>query len=132
VIRFFVPGIPAPKQSFRFSRNGHYQSLRVKSWQAAVASEAQKAYSGKILEAGLSVTLVFSLPDRRRRDLDNLSKGVLDALNGLIFKDDTQICALHLFKLIRKQEPGAFVEISTLQGDLNDSINYHVPTRSKL
>ena len=35
----------------------------------------------------------------RRPDLDNLAKFYLDALNGLVFSDDAQICELNLRKV---------------------------------
>lgn len=40
----------------------------------------------------LSVRAYF--PDARRRDLDNLIKSVADALNGVAYRDDTQIVQL--------------------------------------
>lgn len=39
----------------------------------------------------LSVSIVAFPPDRRRRDLDNLFKPVLDSLAGYAYDDDSQI-----------------------------------------
>lgn len=49
-------------------------------------------WDGKPLIGDLEVSLFFILPDRRKRDLDNLLKAVFDALqyNGL-YKDDSKI-----------------------------------------
>lgn len=45
----------------------------------------------------LAVMIQFSPPDRRRRDLDNFTKGLLDALQHAgVYEDDSQIDDLHL------------------------------------
>ena len=54
------------------------------------------------LECPLKVTLHFYKPvvptGRVYGDIDNLAKAVLDACNGVIWKDDKQIVELHCFK----------------------------------
>jgi crossover junction endodeoxyribonuclease RusA len=50
-------------------------------------------------EARLKVTIKAFMPDRRRRDLDNVLKATLDSLqNGGIFKDDEQIDDLRIIR----------------------------------
>lgn len=39
----------------------------------------------------LAVLIDAHVPDRRRRDLDNVQKPLLDALRGLAYQDDSQI-----------------------------------------
>ena len=53
--------------------------------------------------------LIANPPDRRRRDLDNLAKAVLDGMNGVLYDDDSQIDNL----IIRRGEPmpGGLVEV---------------------
>jgi crossover junction endodeoxyribonuclease RusA len=49
------------------------------------------------LEERLSVHIKAYPPDRRKRDLDNLPKGVLDALTKAeVWRDDSQIDDLHI------------------------------------
>lgn len=43
-----------------------------------------------------------------RPDIDNLTKSVLDAANGILFEDDGQIVALHVEKVYAKEE-GIFI-----------------------
>ena len=38
-----------------------------------------------------------------RPDVDNLTKAVLDALNGLAYKDDAQVCSLNFDKYYGKE-----------------------------
>ena len=42
----------------------------------------------------LKVELAFFMPDKKRRDPTNLLKGLLDALEGVVYSDDQQIDAL--------------------------------------
>lgn len=73
----------------------------------------------------VAITFWFPLPkrDHRKRqpagerrhtgkpDLDNLAKCVLDGCNGLIWKDDAQVCALSVEKYYahQEEEPGAIL-----------------------
>ena len=57
------------------------------------------------------------IPERHiyKPDADNLAKFVMDALNGTYYKDDSQVCALHVMKRY---------------GDENSvrvQLDYHVP-----
>jgi Holliday junction resolvase RusA-like endonuclease len=54
-----------------------------------------QSYSKKRTEACLS----GSEKPSKKPDLDNLTKGVMDAFNGLIYKDDSQIVEMHLTKV---------------------------------
>jgi Holliday junction resolvase RusA-like endonuclease len=42
--------------------------------------------------------LAKNAPPYPKCDVDNLAKGVLDALNGVAFADDSQIVELHVTK----------------------------------
>jgi len=55
----------------------------------------------------VSVRIWVTPPDRRRRDLDNLQKCLLDALQGYCYHDDSQI--VHLAIAWSKNKPGARV-----------------------
>lgn len=55
-------------------------------------------------------------PHIKKPDLDNLAKAVLDALNGLVFLDDSQVVALHLEKecIAGDEEPHTWIAIEEL------------------
>lgn len=60
--------------------------------QAALAEQGVRPIAGR-----LAVTIVVHPPDRRRRDLDNVLKALLDALqHGGAYHDDAQIDILHV------------------------------------
>lgn len=72
----------------------------------------------RILQGAISVTVVFFFqrPDSSKNkcvvvkpDLDNLQKGVFDALNGIVWKDDSQIVEVWSQKIYVDSEPKIFL-----------------------
>lgn len=112
-IIFLVDGNPLPKQSFRFVHGGGYTHPRVKAWQDTVMLRSREVMQDKVRLAGpVSVRLVFVLKHQRKVDCDNLSKAVLDAMNGIVYVDDSLVCNLHIVKhVMPKAEPGVMIEV---------------------
>jgi len=86
-----------------------YERAEDKDWKRTVLSQALDAKPPAPVEGPLSMSLAFllprpkSLPRRARHhvkkpDADNLAKAVTDALRGVIYRDDSQIVALHVTK----------------------------------
>lgn len=110
-VNFTVEGDPVPQGRPRFFRRGSsvgvYDPPKSKAWKKLVADTAI-AHGCKPLDGPLEVTLMFYLkqpnsmkdgqPHIKRPDVDNLAKGVLDALNGICWHDDAQICMLVIEK----------------------------------
>jgi crossover junction endodeoxyribonuclease RusA len=73
--------------------------------------------AGEPIDGSLSCKIFLSPPDKRRRDVDNYSKGILDALeNAQVFYDDCQIKHLEIFMLNPSKPGGARVELAEIQG----------------
>ena len=106
-LAFFVPGPVRAKQSFRYGRNGHsFQSARVKGWQADVgwaAQQAMRVHADQLekfpLHGDIAVELIFIMKNKYSADSDNLSKAILDALNGIVWDDDRKVIDLHIRKV---------------------------------
>lgn len=113
---FTVPGRPACKQSFVYTANGGgYTKPHVKRWQTSVSWAAREAMGGDAPVAGpVRVTMRFVMPDKTRRDCDNLSKAVLDSLNGIVFVDDCQVVDLHITKEVNRAEAGVMIKVEEL------------------
>ncbi|QDT62424.1 Crossover junction endodeoxyribonuclease RusA [Stieleria bergensis] len=60
----------------------------------------------KTLTGPLSVNIELYTPDRRRRDVDNVLKAILDSLQwGGVYEDDTQIFRLAIEKILPEVKP---------------------------
>ncbi len=109
---------PKAKQSFRMGKHG-YQNKAVIDYQKAIKAMAlsQTTQDMRSLSGDLYVSVAFvwkhpkswgkkriaELRERfvykpSRPDIDNLCKGVFDALNGVIWNDDSQIVGIHAWK----------------------------------
>lgn len=105
-LEFPIEAVPKGRPRFGVRRGGH-----VRTWtpEATVVFErnlqiiARQQYRGQPLEGPLILILCFrmtppvKLPKDRcglpcvKPDLDNLEKAVMDALNGIAWRDDSQI-----------------------------------------
>lgn len=124
-LRFTVPGPPQPKQRARKGKNGHWYT-----------PEATRAYEERVRLHGLravrvhdrcnasnlgvgrwpttaryALTLRIVFADRRRRDADNVAKAIQDALNGVVWADDSQITALACTREVDAANPRVDVTI---------------------
>ena len=128
---FFIPGNPVAQGRGRIVRIG--QNARIadpvksREWKAyvkAVAAEhAPATPSSKPIY--LSLRFDFMRPKSRKRDrfvvtrpdVDNLAKGIMDAMNGIFFEDDRQVASLGVLKAYTKADgaPGVYVHLSDME-----------------
>lgn len=94
VLRFTVPGEPLGKGRPRVTKNGTYTPKATRDAEARVRAALDAAYPTPLLvveDEALSIALTVYRYERRTRDVDNLLKLVMDALNGLAYVDDAQV-----------------------------------------
>lgn len=84
---------------------------KAKERKEAIAWEARTQHKGMPYVDLLSVKINLKYPDRRKHDVDNI-KGLLDALSGILWEDDSQINELYTHKAIDKENPGILMEVS--------------------
>ena len=120
---FTVPAVPVAQPRHRIGTvAGKAMAFEAKkahpihAFKATVRMCASEAYGGPPAEEPLSVFLVFVLPRPKAKcwktrptprephvkkpDCDNLAKGVMDALTGLLWKDDSQVFSINVAKYI--------------------------------
>ncbi len=111
-VEFFVAGVAQPKGSARaFVPKGWSRAVvtssnpRLKEWQTLVSLQAARHVSQGVLDGPVVVELAFvlhrpdSLPKRvahctKKPDVDKLARAALDALTGIVIKDDAQVVCL--------------------------------------
>ena len=137
-IHFQVEGDPKGKGRPRFSRVGNftkvYTDKQTLSYEAMIATFAKQAMGGsEPIKTPVAVFLYVRLPipqsyPKKRKeaclngsekpckkpDIDNIAKTYLDAMNGVIFVDDTQVIHLHV-KKVYAEKAGVDVMVMELQ-----------------
>ena len=122
-VAFVIPGTPVGKGRPKFARRGNfvttYTPEKTASYENLVKVKAQEAMSGRPMIEGpvavqiaLHVTPPASWSQKKqlsalareirpttKPDMDNVIKGIFDAMNEIVWRDDKQVCELRVVKL---------------------------------
>lgn len=110
---------PVAKGRPRLGKYGTFTPAKTRRFETAIKLMAKKSMLGGPIEGPLHVSVVFEIKKPMsskndhpivRPDVDNFAKGLLDALNGIFWNDDSQIVSLFLKKTY-KQSGSIIVEI---------------------
>lgn len=143
IIKLTIPGVPKPKQSFRFAKMGNfvrkYQTAEVKNNERSIQMIVKEQ-----LPAGFQCTdkpivvtrLLYLFPPlktmtKAQREsiaagyivlkttkpdvTDNLSKGLFDALQGIVYMNDSQVCRLQDVVKGYHRSPGIYLELQIFE-----------------
>ena len=122
VVTFEVEGNPIPKSRPRFARRGQfvqtYTDVKTIDYETHVAMKARQAIgASEPLQGALTVFLYlrYAVPpsySKKRKeaclrgveypkkiDIDNVYKSITDAMNGIVYTDDSQIVEAHITKV---------------------------------
>ena len=111
-VRITVPGRPIPKGRPRLGVRGKkafiYTPPETREFEKLVGWVARCA---GCKPAGEPVAVVLDIYVRRKMDVDNVAKSVLDGLTGVAYEDDGQVVELLVRKHKVKREEEERVEI---------------------
>jgi Holliday junction resolvase RusA-like endonuclease len=132
-LNFLIPCVPVAQPRARATAiNGKARMFEAKaghaihSYKATLRLAVASVFHGAPMEGALSARIVCVFPRRKtmpkrmgicrlpcckRPDVDNLAKGTLDALNGLLFLDDAQIVDCRVEKWIAAEGEQPHVEL---------------------
>lgn len=122
-ISFEIPGLPVGKGRPRFARRGNFVSTytdsKTASYENLVKIKAQEVMAGRVaiagpvqVSVGIWVTPPASWSQKKQRmaldnkilptskpDIDNVIKGIFDAMNDIVWRDDKQVVNVSAYKL---------------------------------
>ena len=97
-MNFTIPGKPQPKQRPRRGAGGRfYTPQKTRAFEQLVmwlALQARPVGWPKDRRYAVEITVVC--PDKRKRDIDNIAKSILDGMNDVAWLDDGQVDQLHI------------------------------------
>jgi Holliday junction resolvase RusA-like endonuclease len=91
-----------------------YMTPEGKALKESYQWQARSQYLGPILKGALFVTVTLYHGTRRRQDIDNYSKVLLDALTGTVWEDDSQVEELMVRRSYDKQNPRIELSVTEL------------------
>lgn len=102
VAQFTVGGEPVSKARARVGKHGTYTPEKTAAAEEKIGWEFRRAVGPHEPDAEhlYAVTAAFYSATRRRRDVDNMLKLVLDAMNKVAWKDDAQVVEIAARKAI--------------------------------
>lgn len=97
-------------------RGIRYLTPEAKTTKEAIAWEVKSQWKKdeSMMSTNIGVKIKFFVSNGRA-DLDNMLKGLLDCLTGIIYTDDSQIVEIHCFKRKDKENPRVELEIFSNQ-----------------
>ena len=99
MINLELPYPPSANRYWRYTSRGVYVTKEARSYKQEIVNLTRslnlKCYDDK---QKLKVFIVCHVPDKRRRDLDNVLKITLDSLSSIAWEDDSQIDDLRIIR----------------------------------
>lgn len=116
-VKFTVNGNPLPKQRPRTYRTkkGKVRTITPKktlNYEALVAQSASMAHDGELVTGDVSVSIVIRRADNVRADIDNICKSVMDGMEGILYKNDSQVTTLYSRLYRNSENPGIDVTVT--------------------
>jgi crossover junction endodeoxyribonuclease RusA len=116
-MKFTIPGKPISiNHAYGQQRNGRrYLTDEGAAFKIEVGYCAMNAMKSSInvYKYPIKVKIEYYFDDKRRRDIDNGIKLLLDSMTGIVWKDDSEIVCLEVWKDF-SDEPRIEVEIEQL------------------
>ena len=88
----------------------------VRAWRDRAHWYLRLAGIVQVLDGPVAVSVLAYRP-RRRGDIDNLAKAILDGLNGYAYEDDAQVVHLSMTRYDDARNPRILVRVSCVGAD---------------
>lgn len=104
-VKLTVLGNPVPKGRPRFGRGWVHTPKQTRDAEERIRAYARKAGVRQQLRGSIRLDVAFYRDNERRVDGDNLLKLILDACNGVVWGDDSQIVSMAVLKFVDRENP---------------------------
>jgi len=96
----YLPWPPTVNNYYKVTRHGQrYLSAKVREYRDDVCEAIAEQAPGLHLCDPIFMEVFLFPPDRRKRDLDNYMKGLLDGITGAgLWEDDSLVDQLHIYR----------------------------------
>lgn len=102
---YSLPYPPSANRYLRHGPRGVYETSEAKAYKAAVGLKLKSLGARKIEKPEHVIFTVTVFRPRASGDLDNTLKVLLDALNGCLWEDDSQVTEIHAYRRDDKANP---------------------------
>lgn len=82
--------------------------------------EVKSQWKKPMIKGNVKLEVKLYFGDKKKRDIDNFNKLVIDSLTGIVFEDDSQITELNLTKLYDKELPRIELEVAEITLKLSE------------
>lgn len=116
--RLILPWPPTINHAYNYWRGKVVKKKVAREFSKEVTAVVRRKGFEGFGESRIAVSIQAYPPDRRRRDLDNIQKVLLDALQEAgCFKDDSQISQLKIVRGPVIEEGNGYVHVEILELD---------------
>ena len=125
LLELTIEGLPPTvNQMYRTARTGaRYKRPEVQEWQDGVAAVMRRMWQSKPPYTGdVGVKILFTVNNKKRWDIDNRLKALLDCLQSArVIQDDSQISGIQAGKTLTADTSSTYIEVH----------QYEYPTKDK-
>ncbi|HID65432.1 MAG TPA: RusA family crossover junction endodeoxyribonuclease [Aquificaceae bacterium] len=117
-IELVLSKLPVPKSNRYIRRKSGkvFKHPRITNWEVRAVWELKQQYTGKPIDYEISVDITLILPNRRKRDIDNMLKSLWDVMEKAgVIKNDNLIYEVHTIKKVERGKEGVIIKIKKFQ-----------------
>lgn len=108
--RIVLSGEPkSTNHIYKYSCTGNFPRMYMTSEGKALKEqyilEARTQWKGELLVDDVCMSIVFYFKNKRKRDLDNQNKLIMDSLEGIVYENDRQVSELSLTREYDSENP---------------------------
>ena len=91
-----------------------YMSAEGKALKESYQWQAKSQWRNKIITGNVCIYITLYFGTKRKSDIDNYGKILLDSLTGIVWEDDSQITDMRVIKEYSKENPRIEIDIQEI------------------